>query len=469
MKTLGAMFAYFSMAEAGKYTLSNGAFNNGASASRTLDGVTKSNIYNYIGTSNSAWTCDIDPAAKVHDLKLYGSDYWGAYYTNLVVKVGDTVCNRVGENTVAANKALRQQSEPMIYNCGGASGNKISLIQASGWLDVCEVEAWGPSYPKYDDLHPGANTFVLYKNAQDIAGYSQLSSAQFLAMYDKFQDQYNTFGGLAVYEEFESLYCSLCFNDNKRLFQVNKANSGLIKPGHVTDNKPTCRGYQHVKAKLCNSNNCFNDASSWDAAPVVKSSIYCKTDKYMGLYARDDYITAFESYGDNDASNNIAFTSGDSAFAYDSNSINAKTFVLGPHNEGISGYEQVTFHQLDNGLWEAFKEFYETQGGISTHHDYYSKWCSICLKNNYRLKISGKDQTSGSTYPGQNGSSTCSAADRNRSGTYQLCSSKKACYSELADLSKWVHDKSSYCKDAQGIYVSKTFLQAANMVDAADN
>merc|ERR1712167_479268 len=107
--------------------------------------------------------------------------------------------------------------------------------------------------------------------------------------------------------------------------------------------------------------------------------------------------------------------------SYNSGDLSANTFALGPHNEGIPGYEQVTFHQLDNGLWEAFKEFYESQDGISTHHDYYSKYCSICLKNNYRLKISGKNQT---------------------------CGSKSSCYDELADIAKWVHDKSSYCKYA---------------------
>lgn len=470
MKTLGAMFAYFSIANAsGKHEMANSAYSNGASASKILDGNTSWNSYNY---TKGNWSADIDAAAKVDQVKIYGSSYSSAKYDNLTVKVGDSVCIRVGENTQAANWALRKLSQPMIWNCNGASATKVSVIQNNGsWLDLAEVEAWGPNYPQYDALHPGANTFVLYKNAQALSGYTQLTSAQFQAMYEKFQEQYSTFGGLAVYEEFESLYCSLCFSDNKRLYQVNAANSGLIKPGHTTDNKPTCRGFQHVKAKLCNSNNCFDNASSWDAKPVVKSSIYCKTNKYMGLYVKDDYVTAFESYGDDDDSNNIAFTNGDAAWAYNSNSLNNKTFVLGPHNEGISGYEAVTFHQLDNGLWEAFKEFYENESGVETHHDYYSKYCSICLKNNYRLKISGRNQTSGNTYPGRDGKSTCGTADRNRSGKYQFCSSisSQGCFDELADMSKWVHDKSSYCKYAQGLYVSTAFLASNNMVDAADN
>merc|ERR1712226_961564 len=95
-----------------------------------------------------------------------------------------------------------------------------------------------------------------------------------------------------------------------------------------------------------------------------------------------------------------------------------------------------------------------------------SKWCSICLRNNYRLHLSGNNQTKGPTVPGQNGKSTCSNKDRN--GKYQFHGRFQPANDSLRDVVDWVKGYSTYCKYAQGLYVNKEFLANMGLTDPKD-
>jgi len=144
------------------------------------------------------------------------------------------------------------------------------------------------------------------------------------------------------------------------------------------------------------------------------------------------------------------------------------TFKLGPYNGDSMGddMELASFHQLDNGLWQALSQYYSVYGGVSTHHAFNSKYCSICLRNNYRLHLTGNNQTKGPTVPGQNGKSTCSTKDRN--GKYQFHGRFQDANDELRDVADWVKSYSTYCQYSQGLYVNKEFLANMGLTDLKD-
>jgi hypothetical protein len=307
---------------------------------------------------------------------------------------------------------------------------------------------------------PGAHTFAFYKNKQSVEDYTQISSDQFIEMYDAFKQQYDDNTGISVIAEFNSRYCSLCFSDDKRFEGVISGHS-LIKPGFTHDAYGVCHGWKHVKAKICCA-KCKADSSAWDDEPIISKTVYCDTDdahEYMGIYAKTAFI---------DAWNNDSDFVGYPSISVDFNAIDENTFSLGPYNGADMGEDYVlpTFHMMDNGLWEALGHFYELYGGISTHHAYNSKWCSICLRNNHRLHLSGNNQTKPTTVPGQNGKSTCSNKDRD--GKYQLHSQWEGPIDSLRPADTWTWSTTPYCKYAQGLYVKKDFLAAINLLDHED-
>merc|ERR1712226_643773 len=107
--------------------------------------------------------------------------------------------------------------------------------------------------------------------------------------------------------------------------------------------------------------------------------------------------------------------------------ITENIFSLGPYNGEGMGDDMIlpTFEMMNNGLWQVLGDYYNTYGGVSTHHLFESKWCSICLADRYRLQLSGKNQSKGPTVPGQNGKSTCSKLVRD--GKYQFHGQHEQC------------------------------------------